>query len=161
MEPLLYPNPLLLTKTAPVQIMDSVQDDLDNMMFTLRETGAMGLAANQLGIMKRIILVKIDSNPVFMINPFITWFSLLSKGELEGCLSFGSLVVNVRRPREINVSYNEPHSFIVKSLSCKGIEARCIQHEIDHLDGMTFLDRLELRKQQKALKWLSMNPLQE
>ena len=150
---IIYPDKRLRKKCAPVKKVDkSIRDLLDDMAETMYNAPGVGLAAPQIGKNIRVIVVDIslkDEDPelIELINPEITSFRGKQVGE-EGCLSVPSLVGNVRRNKDI----------VVKGLDRRGKEisfeasdllARVLQHEIDHLDGILFFDRMS--KLQKEL----------
>jgi peptide deformylase len=144
-EVLVYPDPMLKQVAAPVQLHDAEavgRDLLDTMRSFER---CVGLAAPQIGELSRVIIVDVRGHPkadihdnglLVLVNPQIVQTEG-SEVAREGCLSIPDLTANVRRSTTIVV---EHASGAVESL---GFEARCIQHEIDHLDGILFLDRVE------------------
>jgi len=102
---------------------------------------AVGLAAPQIGVMQRVFVYKLDGEPTCMINPKILDASPEFTIEPEGCLSFPGVYVRVKRSREILVEFQDVFGN-KNQLKTEGFTARCIQHEIDHLDGTTFLHAL-------------------
>ena len=146
------PDPRLNVKCENV---DQVNDDLkrlmDDMMETMYDAPGIGLAAPQVGVTKRIIVVDVskgenDKAPYKMINPEITWHSDQLVDSEEGCLSLPKQYAQVKRPDEIHLSYIDFNG-VVQKLKTSGILATCIQHEIDHLDGKLFVDHIsKLRK---------------
>lgn len=115
---------------------EDVSAIVDEMLRIMRELGGIGLAANQIGILKRIIVVRVGSFKQTIINPVLT----LAKGgkttSREGCLSYPSLdVLKVRNKKLIVKGYDADLNPIKFKL--KGLAARCVQHEVDHLDGIT------------------------
>jgi peptide deformylase len=144
-EVLLYPDPMLKQVAAPVQIeeADAVGQDLLDTMRSFER--CVGLAAPQIGELSRVVAVDVRGHPkadptnnglLVLANPRIVDADG-SEVAREGCLSIPDLTANVRRATRIVV---EHAAGVVESL---GFEARCIQHEIDHLDGVLFLDRVE------------------
>ena len=144
----------LLTKPS-VPIVDFNQDLeqlFQNMFQTMLETGGVGLAAVQVGVLARAVVVHVgEGQPVFAANPRIIEASDEKLLHREGCLSFPGFVVSVWRPAEVTVEYQTPTGE-TRRVSAEGLEARCWAHEVDHLDGVTFLDRLPKmnRKTQEA-----------
>ena len=143
-EVLTYPHPLLkqiCTPAQPEEIEPVVTDLLDTMNSF---DHCVGLAAPQIGVPLRIAVVDITGHPkakdphglMVLINPKVTDRSEGSKVSREGCLSLPDLTANVRRPRRATVQFGD------REVEAKGFEARCILHEIDHLDGILFLDRV-------------------
>ncbi len=131
---------LLRKKSKSVKDFDEdLWELLDDMKETMHANDGMGLAGPQVGVLRRIAVVDVNNLYLELINPEITQ----SKGEEieeEGCLSVGNFRGRVKRPYEITVSaydrFGEPYS-----LNCVGWLARCICHELDHLDGVLFIDK--------------------
>ncbi|MBD2100747.1 peptide deformylase [Leptolyngbya sp. FACHB-261] len=117
------------------------------MLQTMYSEDGIGLAAPQVGISKRLLVVDCDPEnaaapPLVLINPEIKSVSQdIALGQ-EGCLSIPSVFLDVKRPEQITVSYRDEQGR-PQSLTTAGLVARCIQHEIDHLDGILFVDRVE------------------
>jgi peptide deformylase len=141
---LLYPHPALKQVAAPAQPGDAErvgEDVLDTMR---SHPGCVGLAAPQLGELVRVIAVDVSEHPkaetsnglLVLANPRVTE-STGSEVAREGCLSIPDLTANVRRATRIVVEHAEGR------VECEGFEARCVLHEMDHLDGILFLDRVE------------------
>lgn len=160
------PDPRLKQKSQPVEhIDDAFRAFLDDMLETMYASEGLGLAAVQVGVLKRALVLDIEQdergvpvNPMKLINPHIVRFSE-EKGEYrEGCLSFPGQFEEVTRPAEIEVEYTDENGEL-RTLKADGLLATCIQHEIDHLDGVTFVDHISrlkrdmiLRKMKKAGK---------
>lgn len=145
-----YPNPILRKKAIEIKtITPKIQSIANDMIETLKATNGFGLAGNQVGILKRIIVVNIDEKPFVIINPKI----IKTKGQeelSEGCLSFPSLFVNIKRFSEITFRGLDINEREIKG-EVSGLSSRIIQHEIDHLDGILFIDRMEKSERKKAL----------
>ena len=146
------PDPRLNVKCEHVdQVTDNLRRLMDDMMETMYDAPGIGLAAPQVGVTKRIIVVDIskserDKAAYKMINPQITWYSNQLADFEEGCLSLPEQYAQVERPDEIHLSYLDSNGAAQK-LKTSGILATCIQHEIDHLDGKLFVDHIsKLRK---------------
>jgi peptide deformylase len=146
------PDPRLNVKCENVdQVTDDLKRLMDDMMETMYHAPGIGLAAPQVGVTKRIIVVDVskgenDKTPYKMINPEITWHSDQLVDYEEGCLSLPEQYAQVKRPDEIHLSYIDSNG-VVQKLKTSGILATCIQHEIDHLDGKLFVDHIsKLRK---------------
>jgi len=148
------PDPLLKQKSAPVSTVDDeVRTTLNNMLDTMYRSGGIGLAAVQVGILKRLIVVDVNwrdedalsRTPLKLINAQVLWDSEEDSTYNEGCLSFPDQYSEVVRPREIKISYLDEEG---KSheLHASGLLATCIQHEIDHTDGITFVDHISRTK---------------
>jgi peptide deformylase len=137
-----YPYPTLRQKAKPVRrITSATRELIATMTRLLCERGGLGLAANQVGSLERVIVVQRDETIVPLINPTI----MRAKGEEisdEGCLSLPSLYATVRRHATVTVRARNPSGAAVK-ITAEGLEARTLQHEIDHLNGVLFTDRAE------------------
>ena len=154
-----YPNELLRQKSSPVETFDSaLHQILDDMYDTMQERRGVGLAAIQVGIPKRILLVQIPREDdqqykedlLEIINPVITQ----SSGEIfwnEGCLSVPGFYEDVKRFQFISLTYQDRFGE-KKTLELEGFKAVAIQHEMDHLEGILFIDRLSLMKRKKFEK---------
>ena len=112
---------------------------LDDMVETMHNEDGVGLAAPQVGILKRLVVIDIGEKPIKMINPEI----LSEEGEQideEGCLSVPNVRGLVKRPKEITVKYYDKKG-TVREMVAKDLLARCICHEVDHLNGILFIDK--------------------
>lgn len=154
LEILCYPDDRLKRESEPVEQFD---DALKLFVADLEETrlagpGAVGIAAPQVGMAKRIVIVDVSNmkKPVdnhgylLMINPEITKWEGMAKGR-EGCLSVPDYTGNVIRAEKIHIKFQNIEGEWIE-FDTEGFEARAIQHELDHLDGMLFLDRLVSRR---------------
>ncbi len=118
---------------------DSLWQLLDDMKETMYENDGMGLAAPQVGILRRVVIVDVNNAFIELINPEI----VSQKGEdieEEGCLSVGTFRGRVKRPYEITVKAYDRYGYAF-TIKCEKWLARCICHEIDHLDGILFVDK--------------------
>jgi len=113
-----------------------------NMAKVMREKNGIGIAAPQVGLNKRVIVVDKNGNDWFLINPEITWTSDILVNFEEGCLSVPGVFDNVKRPESIKVKYRTLKGKPIFE-KVDGLLARIVQHEIDHLDGVLFVDYLE------------------
>jgi peptide deformylase len=113
---------------------------LDDMAKTMLEKDGIGLAAPQVGISKRIIIINTKDGPMAMINPRISKKSWRKDTEEEGCLSVPGIYGNVKRHSTIKLKLTTPKGKDLE-IEAKGLFARVIQHEIDHLDGILFIDK--------------------
>lgn len=154
------PDKRLTQRAEPVACVDdAVRKIFDDMNETLYKHDGLGLAAVQVGLMKRLIVVDIDYDKrdeprtgLCLANPEIIRVSEELQTIEEGCLSLPGVYVEVDRPREIEVSYLD-YDGKPQTRTVQGLMATCIQHEIDHLNGITLLDRLSSPlKRQMALK---------
>jgi len=118
------------------------------------ESGGIGLAANQVGLLKRVFAIHLkDQVPFCMFNPYILWGdNNLAQGQ-EGCLSFPDLFLNIPRHKTISAGYVDRHNN-KRIIELTGIDARCFQHELDHLNGVCFIDNISPLKLALAKKKL-------
>ncbi len=153
LEILKYPDEALKQVSEPVeQFDDELQSFLANLEATMRAgPGGVGIAAPQVGYFKRIAIVDVSSKPkikhngcMILINPEIKTWEGMKIGR-EGCMSVPDYTGNVIRAEKITLqAYNTQGELI--DYECVGYEARAVQHELDHLDGLLFLDRLVSRR---------------
>ena len=141
------PDPRLKVKCEDVEeVTDDLRRLMDDMLETMYDAPGIGLAAPQVGVTKRIMVVDVsksenDKHPYKMINPKIIWTSDQFVDYEEGCLSLPEQYAQVKRPAGIHLSYVDPEG-TVQNLKTSDILATCIQHEIDHLDGKLFVDHI-------------------
>ena len=159
---LIEPDPILRKKCDPVE---KVDDDLRKLMTDMLETmykaPGIGLAAVQIGILKRLIVIDISKNgekktPLFLVNPEIINLSEKTSIYEEGCLSLPDQFAEIERPAECKLRYIDFNGK-EKELKATGLLATCIQHEIDHLNGILFIDYLSKLKKSIIIKKLSKN----
>jgi peptide deformylase len=142
-------NPILHTKAEPVDAFGGPLSLLcQEMQELMVKSGGIGLAAPQVGISKRIFVMTGNR---FVINPTITWMSIDKWIAKEGCLSYPDLHIPVARAVQIEVEYYSPSGELQTEL-LNGMDARCFQHESDHLDGVCFTDGLSPLKLNMLLK---------
>jgi len=153
LEVLTIPDPLLKQISAPVEEFDT---ELRSFITELEETmraspGGVGIAASQVGSLQRIVIVDVSTKRdikhhgrLVLVNPEILAWEGMAKGR-EGCLSVPDYTGNVIRAKKIGLSAFDEYGMPV-SYECEGYEARAVQHEVDHLDGILFLDRLVSRR---------------
>lgn len=139
---------------------DAVQLEADMIDFMERNHG-IGLAANQIGLSKRVFVVgskKIEGfpEPFAMFNPVIIEASEEQSLEKEGCLSYPDLWLSIKRPSVIKVSYQDSYGNTHEA-AMSGLIARCFQHELDHLNGVCFVDIVSPMKLNLAMKKLRKN----
>jgi len=141
-----YPNSILLKKTKKIKnYLDSeVQKLIPRMIEVMKKSNGVGLAANQVGKSLRLCIIEEkEQNKLFiLINPTITAFSRKKVVLQEGCLSFPQKFFSISRPEKIKARYMDESGKKVK-IKAAGLLARAIQHEIDHLDGIVFINRLK------------------
>jgi peptide deformylase len=138
-------NQILRKKSEVVfKIDDKLIDFIEEMKDTMKENKGIGLAAPQVGLNKRVIVVLLDNKKMVpMINPRITSHSEKTVSAEEGCLSLPGQWGQVRRYQEITVEYTDEKGDAIHTLDLKDFNARVVQHEIDHLDGVLFTDYIE------------------
>ena len=144
-------DPILKTKARPVERFDDeLRDEVSRMAILMHDALGIGLAAPQVGISHRVLVYRVEpaSPTVALINPEIEWSSRDEEIAEEGCLSLPLVHVDVERPVAVLVRARDEHGEEVV-VEATGLEARVIQHEIDHLDGILILDRTT-REQRKA-----------
>ena len=128
------------------------------MLETMYEASGIGLAAVQVGVLKRMVVIDVSKEkekkkPLFLINPEITFYSKKKSIYEEGCLSLPGHYAEIERPAECHLSYID-YSGKKKNLKASGILSTCIQHEIDHLNGVLFVDYLSKLKKNMIIKKL-------
>jgi peptide deformylase len=129
------------------KIDDEVRQTVRLMLQTMYSEDGIGLAAPQVGIHKQIIVIDLEpdqpeTEPMVLINPVIKKFGTATDSCQEGCLSIPGVYLDVERPSEIEVSFKD-ESGRMQTLKADGLLARAIQHEIDHLNGVLFVDRVD------------------
>ena len=154
------PNKILRQISNPVDhVGEEEQKLMDDMLETMYAAPGIGLAAIQIGIPKRIIIMDIsrkkeNKNPLHFINPEIVWKSDEDIIYEEGCLSVPNQFAEINRPKECHVKYLD-YFGQPQLLKAEGLLATCIQHEIDHLEGILFIDYLSKLKKTMIIKKLS------
>lgn len=149
------PDPRLKLKAKPVKAVDDeIRRLMDDMLETMYLAPGIGLAAPQVGVLKRVLVVDVAGEgekpaPLKMANPEILWRSEELATYSEGCLSLPEHYADVSRPAEIKVRYLDGENEI-RELHAKGLLATVIQHEMDHLEGKVFVERLSELKQNRV-----------
>lgn len=137
-------DPILRKISKPVtQVTPRIQALLSDMVETMYEDRGVGLAGPQVGILRRVIVIDVGDGPMKMINPEIVERSDEQQLDIEGCLSMPNFNGTVSRPQRVKVSYMDENGAQCEAEG-EGLFARCICHEIDHLDGILFRDRVEM-----------------
>ena len=150
---LVEPNKLLREVSRPIkEVNKEIQLLMDDMLETMYSANGIGLAAIQIGVPKNLIVIDLmtkekKKNPMFFVNPKIVKKSTKMSKYEEGCLSIPNLFAEVQRPSECEVEYLD-YEGRKKILKASGLLATCIQHEIDHLKGILFIDYFFLRSTQ-------------
>ena len=154
---LVAPHPILKRKAQPVAEVDArVVKLMDDMVETMYDAAGIGLAAPQVGVLDRVIVVDVHEkgeppNPIRLANPEIVWSSDEKAVCEEGCLSVPEQYAEVTRPQRIRVRYLDEKNQ-QQEIEADGMLATCIQHEIDHLNGVLFVDYLLMLKRNILLK---------
>ena len=148
---------ILRQLSTPVKAVDEDTRKLfDDMLETMYGAPGIGLAAIQVGVPRRMVVIDLskegeDKKPLFLANPEITWSSEARGDYEEGCLSIPDFYEMVERPKEIKVRFldrlGEPHE-----VHASGLLATCLQHEIDHLNGVLFIDYISKLKRDRVVK---------
>ncbi|HWD74614.1 MAG TPA: peptide deformylase [Solirubrobacteraceae bacterium] len=151
-----FGDPVLRTRARPVDRVDeALRDEVERMGRLMIDSIGVGLAANQVGVLHRLLVYRVhQQSPVAaLVNPEIEWMGEEEETLEEGCLSLPNVHVEVERPVHIRVralnEYGEP-----VLIEASGLEARVIQHEIDHLDGVLILDRISRSQRKEAMRAL-------
>ena len=153
------PDPILRKKSENLEKVDNdTRKLLDEMLKTMYAAPGIGLAAVQIGILKRLIVIDISKedqkkDPLFLINPVITYKSKNTSVYEEGCLSLPGHFAEIERPSQCSVDYID-YNGKEKKLKADGLLATCIQHEVDHLNGVLFIDYLSKLKKDMIIKKL-------
>ncbi len=153
------PDPRLKTVCEPVaQVDDELRRLMDDMLETMYDAPGIGLAAIQVGVPKRLLVLDVGREdgprqPRFFVNPEIVWVSDDDIASEEGCLSVPEHYAEVERPAEVRVRYLD-YDGVAQELHADGLLAVCLQHEIDHLDGILFIDKLTALKRNLILRKL-------
>ena len=153
------PDPILREKSATLEKVDNeLRKLLDDMLETMYAAPGIGLAAVQVGILKRLIVIDISKdkekkNPLFLINPEIIFRSKKTSIYEEGCLSLPGHFAEIERPAECQIKFID-YEGKEKELKADGLLATCIQHEVDHLNGVLFIDYLSKLKKDMIIKKL-------
>jgi peptide deformylase len=156
-EILTVPNPVLKQVSQPVAgVDDELRALMDDMLETMYDAPGIGLAAIQIGVPKRVIVMDLaregePAAPRHFINPEILWSSEETLGYEEGCLSVPEYFDEVQRPSKVQLRYLNYQGEQVEE-AAEGLFAVCIQHEMDHLDGVLFIDHLSRLKREQAVK---------
>ena len=154
------PNKILRQKSIPVEGVDKdMQKLMDDMLETMYAAPGIGLAAIQVGVPKRIIVLDIQQkegqkNPLFFVNPEIIEKSKKLTTYEEGCLSVPGQFAEIDRPDQCHIKYLD-YEGNKKEMKAEGMLATCIQHEMDHLEGILFIDYLSKLKKSMIVKKLS------
>jgi peptide deformylase len=153
---LTVPDPLLKQVSTPVEAVDDeLRALMDDMLETMYAAPGIGLAAVQIGVARRVIVMDLaregeDKQPRFFVNPEILWSSEELISCEEGCLSIPEIYDEVERPAEVRIRYMNRQGETIEE-ECDELYSVCIQHEMDHLEGIVFIDHLSRLKRDRAV----------
>jgi peptide deformylase len=151
-----YGDPVLRSKARAVEVFDEeLRRELARMGQLMEDSIGIGLAATQLGHLRRFLVYRVehDSPVVALVNPELEWASNEQETAEEGCLSLVGIGVEVERPLYVRVRAQDEHGE-TRVIEAAGLEARVIQHEMDHLDGVLILDRTSRDQRKTAVRTL-------
>jgi peptide deformylase len=151
-----FGDPVLKTKARTIERFDdALRDEIERMGELMNDAVGVGLAATQLGVLHRLLVYRVQPDaPVnALINPEIEWRGSEEEIAEEGCLSLPAVLVEVERPVHVRVRALDEHGEPIV-IEASGLEARVIQHEVDHLDGVLILDRTTREQRKEALRVL-------
>jgi len=157
-EILILPDPVLRKVAEPVAAIDArVRALAADMLETMYDAPGVGLAAPQVGVLERMIVcdVAVDEDaepaPMTLVNPAVVWRSEELRVHEEGCLSIPEFTEEVERPSTVRVAYTDLDGE-AREVAAEGLLATCLQHEIDHLDGVLFIDHISRLKRERIVK---------
>ncbi len=153
------PDPRLKVMSTPVALVDdALRQLMDDMLETMYAAPGIGLAAVQVGVPKRVLVIDLMDDdiktPRHFVNPEIIWEADALKVYSEGCLSVPDQYADVERPERVRVRYLDYHG-VAQEEELDGLLATCLQHEIDHLNGVLFIDHLSRLKRDMLLRKLA------
>jgi peptide deformylase len=147
-----FGDPVLKTRAAPVDTFDESLSRLtEDMLSTMRENDGVGLAANQVGRLKRVLVASVDDEDYVIVNPVLSEKSETTERGTEGCLSIPGINVDVDRATVVTVSGQNASGEPVH-IQAQDMLARVLQHEVDHLDGVLILDRTDRQSRKAAMR---------
>ena len=151
------PDPILRRISAPVAaVTDDIRKIMDDMLATMYDAPGIGLAAIQIGVPQRIIVIDLakddeEKAPLYLVNPEIVEASEELADYEEGCLSIPDFFEMVSRSKQVKIRYLDRQGE-KRELDCTGVLATCVQHEIDHLNGVLFIDYISKLKRDRIVK---------
>jgi peptide deformylase len=152
----MYGDPVLRSRALPVDEFDpALGEEAERMGRLMHDALGIGLAATQVGVMHRLLVYQVDPDTPLgvLVNPVLEWASEETEVMDEGCLSLPGVLVEVERPAAVRVRAQDAAGAPL-TLEASGLEARCIQHEMDHLDGVLILDRTSRDQRKQAMRAL-------
>ena len=153
----ILPDPQLRLVSEPIgEITEEVRALARDMLETMYEAPGIGLAAIQIGVPKRLVVIDLakpdeERRPMVLVNPEITWRSEEQRVYEEGCLSIPEYYEEIERPDRIRFRYRDLDGNMVEA-EAEGVLATCVQHEIDHLNGVLFIDHISKLKRDRVVK---------
>jgi peptide deformylase len=153
------PHPALKSVAKPVaEVTDELRLFMQDMLETMYKAPGIGLAAPQVGVLHRLLVIDVGKEeeraPMFVVNPEILWRSEEQEAAEEGCLSLPEQFAEVRRPCRVRVGYQDQEGQ-PREIEADGLLARCLQHEIDHLNGVLFVDHISALRRNMILRKLA------
>ena len=151
-----FGDPALRAKALPVERFDdALRHEVARMEALMNDALGIGLAATQLGRLSRLLVYRVqgESPAIALVNPEIEWSSRDAEEAEEGCLSLPRVLVEVERPVHVRVRALDERGEPI-TVEASGLEARVIQHEMDHLDGVLILDRISREQRKEAMRVL-------
>jgi peptide deformylase len=151
-----FGDPVLRTRARPIdRFDDELRQEIERMGQLMDDAIGVGLAATQVGVVHRLLVYRIahDAQLAALINPEVEWSGRDTESMEEGCLSLPGVLVEVDRPVHVRVRALDEHGEPIM-IEASGLEARVIQHEIDHLDGVLILDRTSRDQRKEAMRIL-------
>ena len=151
-----FGDPVLRTKARRIERFDdALREEIERMGQLMDEALGVGLAATQVGVVHRLLVYRVQQEAPLaaLINPEVEWSGRETEGMQEGCLSLPGVLVDVDRPIHVRVRALNEHGEPIM-IEASGLEARVIQHEIDHLDGVLILDRTSRDERKEAMRVL-------
>jgi peptide deformylase len=154
---LILPDPRLRALCEPVgRVDDALRGLMDDMVATMHDAPGIGLAASQIGVLKRVVVIDIarkdePPQPQYFVNPQIVWSSQERSTYEEGCLSIPEYYEEVERPASVRARFLDRDG-VQREILAEGLLATALQHEIDHLDGVLFIDHISRLKRDRVTK---------
>ena len=151
-----FGDPVLRSKARPIAVFDdALRDEISGMAALMHDSMGIGLAATQVGTLHRVLVYRVEhDSPInALINPELEWSGKEKETIEEGCLSLPGVHVDVERPVDVRVRAQDAHGEPIV-IEASGLEARVIQHEMDHLDGVLILDRTPRDQRKEAMRVL-------
>jgi peptide deformylase len=151
-----FGDPVLRTRARPVdRFDDALRSEIDRMGRLMSDALGVGLAATQVGTLHRLLVYRVgqQGRPAALVNPEIEWKGKEAETMEEGCLSLPAVLVDVERPIHVRIRAQDERGEEIL-IEASGLEARVIQHEIDHLDGVLILDRTSREQRKEAMRAL-------